>query len=1313
MPRELPAIHRWFRLLPCRLAIALAPMAACAADPADTHPGLNLIPWPKALDVQAGWLPLGTGSRIVADGDKLRELAAILAEEIRLLTSLQLPVAGDAPRAGDIVLKINPAIRAGEPILVARPPELVRTTDGAHTVAIGDQAVVEGFDYRAVAEGTATLLQALRQADGRVALPRLTIKDWPHADYCGMMVDCGRQNQPLEWLKKMVVTCRFYKVRYLHLHLTDDHGWTFPSTKYPQLGSRNFGAHGGVAPAVYTLGELTDLVAFADARGIAIVPELELPGHSGAALRSLPAVFDAINPATGQPVGMGCMNMASEEIYPALDTIIGEMCDVFRSSPYFHIGSDEVSMGRVSLHSGYQAFMDKHGLKNDGELANHFIRRVNEMVKRRGKKTIKWEGLANAAAKDIVIMAWDSKSNTAGKFIADGFATITCPWNLEVPWEQWNMYECNGSKLKRGDAVLGATLVAWEQSAETHAAMVRGVASRQERTWGPDTTVTEPGFAARFQPLDAAVGKLTGLPPKPVLDATFAASAGTRDLLEPVLAFDGKDATFHQSAAAPNSGDHFTIELASPSLVHAVEVLTGVNGKGLIDGAELQVAAEDGKFVTVARLAKGSAKAVLRGHRVKALRVRCAAPQNEPMVVREIKLQRMIELAGVTDNPGKTIGEGNFGVITADTTFRWATGQCLNPVINNGFTLTFDSGGGNACGYNGPVTGTGTVEILQGGADGNFRDSPLVLGGSHPNTMQGTWRVKAGRLTLAKDPGVDAAGGTIIVGGQGDNDCLLLSNSHQVNDAAAVELLDSPRGGATFHLNGCEETIASLKLAPRAKVVTDGQKPGGVLFVGKLSIGGKTLPGGLYTAAEPWIEGSGFVAVGGVKQVSVGGAVDNANTAVGPGNIANLTAATTFGPATGNCSIPVRTGAFDLTIRAPGDKPVAYGGFITGNGNVTFDAAANPSATARQPLEIAGTCSNSHTTPTLLAGGVLKLNKRAGAIAVPVRLNVGGDTPVNSGDTVVLGGDGQFAPTAILALNGKSHPCCLDLAGHKTTLGKVLVDGQARIRTGNGGSLTAKQILVDGKKIAAGTHRAPLPWLEGGGTVTVDPRVDAKGRYGNPNDEIGAGNIANLTGDTEFWVGVGNCDIDVVTNGHTITFDSGDGNALCHTGTISGTGDVVLLMGPSHTGFKDAPLRLAGEKPNTTSGRFLARKGRVQLEKPAGVDAISGDVIVGGQGFNDCLHWIHDNQIKDTATVTLLDAGNNGAAYLSLNGCRETVAALVMAANATIKTDNPDGQGGVLTAKSLTVGNEKMPPGTYTAASAKWLTGKGSVVVAP
>ena len=98
------------------------------------------------------------------------------------------------------------------------------------------------------------------------------------------------------------------------------------------------------------------------------------------------------------------------------------------------------------------------------------------MVKKHGKKAIKWEGLANYATKDVIIMCWEGNSTFATEVLARGYTTITCPWNLGVPWEEWNMYVCNASQLKKGDSVLGATLVAWEQPPLTHITNLRNLA---------------------------------------------------------------------------------------------------------------------------------------------------------------------------------------------------------------------------------------------------------------------------------------------------------------------------------------------------------------------------------------------------------------------------------------------------------------------------------------------------------------------------------------------------------------------------------------------------------------------------------------------------------------------------------------------------------------------------------------------------------------------------------------------------------------------------------------------------------------------
>ena len=479
-------------------------------DPSDTYPGLNLIPWPKVLAVQSGQLELTSASRIVTGDASLAGLAAIFSNEIRLLTGLSLPVVSGTPNTGDIVLNLNPSIKAGELILVARPPALVRTTDGAHTLTIGEQAVVEGFDYRAVAEGTATLLQAIRRQDGQVTLPKLTIHDWPHADYTGAMVDVARQNNPIVYLKQMIDTCRAYKTRYLQLHMTEDQAWTFPSTAYPALGTLNGSAHGGPRCEKYSLDELKALVKYADDRGVTLVPDMETPGHSGNACGTLPAIFGYIDPATGNPVGQGMMNIANPNLYLALDAIIGEMCDVFQSSPYFHIGFDEVSgLGNVAATPQAVAFMTDKGLANSSELLGYFALQVNEMVKNHGKKAIIWEGAVTGVSKEIVHMTWEYNANTAAPLVAQGFTTITVPWGFAgVPWTDWTMYHCNGSVLKKGDSVLGAMFPAWEQTGEVHVQWLRGLPTRQERTWGPDNIFTEAGFHLRLTGSDRVLDRM-------------------------------------------------------------------------------------------------------------------------------------------------------------------------------------------------------------------------------------------------------------------------------------------------------------------------------------------------------------------------------------------------------------------------------------------------------------------------------------------------------------------------------------------------------------------------------------------------------------------------------------------------------------------------------------------------------------------------------------------------------------------------------------------------------------------------------------
>ncbi|MCX6872333.1 MAG: chitobiase/beta-hexosaminidase C-terminal domain-containing protein, partial [Verrucomicrobia bacterium] len=148
-------------------------------------------------------------------------------------------------------------------------------------------------------------------------------------------------------------------------------------------------------------------------------------------------------------------------------------------------------------------------LANPGGLLGYFALQVNEMVKKRGKKTIIWEGAANGVSKDIINMTWDGGARTAERMIAEGFTTITVPWNFAgVEPQDWTMYHSNGSVLKKGDSVLGASLPVWEQKGEVSLKWLRAVPNRQERTWGPDNAFTPANLARRSEGTDRVLDRI-------------------------------------------------------------------------------------------------------------------------------------------------------------------------------------------------------------------------------------------------------------------------------------------------------------------------------------------------------------------------------------------------------------------------------------------------------------------------------------------------------------------------------------------------------------------------------------------------------------------------------------------------------------------------------------------------------------------------------------------------------------------------------------------------------------------------------------
>jgi hexosaminidase len=475
------------------LAFGLGVHAAQGAD-------VKLLPTPKSIKVTGGEMPLTAESRIVATDPKLMPLAKILSGELCAMTGIRMDAMAGEPRAGDIVLKLNPELRADNDILTVQNREVKKVRDYAHTITIADTCVVEGWDYRSVCEGTATLLQALIAADGRAALPKMTVKDWPFADYTGYMIDCARQDVSLHALKSCVIGMRFWKIRYLHLHLADESTLMFPLRKWPQASKHNAAINNGDRPKVWDREELIKLVAFADARGVTLVPEFETPGHCG-------GYQAAMEPALGD-CDLRMMDVADDSIYPNLEEVVDDMCSVFTSTPYFHIGGDEIELDRFKKAPHVPKYLQDHGMREIDkggieDLLKQHVLRMNEFVKKNGKKTIYWgiscSGLPqDPELKDVIVYSWHAGARDA---LDKGMTIITVPWEIRGPRWKWNIFNCNSEQLKRTDSVLGGSRVAWESDAEGYVNSHIYCDLRPEGTWNVDT---EPTSEAEIQGRAAA-----------------------------------------------------------------------------------------------------------------------------------------------------------------------------------------------------------------------------------------------------------------------------------------------------------------------------------------------------------------------------------------------------------------------------------------------------------------------------------------------------------------------------------------------------------------------------------------------------------------------------------------------------------------------------------------------------------------------------------------------------------------------------------------------------------------------------------------
>jgi hexosaminidase len=258
--------------------------------------------------------------------------------------------------------------------------------------------------------GLQTFLQLVVNTPAGFAVPAVSIQDKPRFPWRGLMVDVGRHFISLDILKRNLDGMAAVKMNVFHWHLSENQGFRVESKKFPRLHEK------GSDGLYYTQDEIRDLIAYAHDRGIRVIPEFDMPGHSTAWFVGYPDLASAPGPYTIERkwgVFDPAMDPTRESTYKFLDEFIGEMAKLFPDQ-FFHIGGDEVNGKQWDANPKIQEFMHSHDLKDNAALQGYFTARVQKLVSKHGKTMLGWDEILQPGfPKDVVIQSWRGQESLA------------------------------------------------------------------------------------------------------------------------------------------------------------------------------------------------------------------------------------------------------------------------------------------------------------------------------------------------------------------------------------------------------------------------------------------------------------------------------------------------------------------------------------------------------------------------------------------------------------------------------------------------------------------------------------------------------------------------------------------------------------------------------------------------------------------------------------------------------------------------------------------------------------------------------------
>ena len=376
-------------------------VSSSAAEPRP----LSLMPMPASVQMKTGQLVIDPSFTVGISGHTDLQLQHAVE---RFLDSLRRQT-GMPP----LDMKVTDAAQAKLVVHSEHASKAVQELgeDESYSLEISPAgAKLDAATTLGIMRGLQTFLQLVQTTSDGFAVPAIAIQDQPRFPWRGLMIDVGRHFIPLDVLKRNLDGMAAVKLNVFHWHLSENQGFRVESKKFPKL--QEMGSDG----LYYTQDEVRDLIAYARDRGIRVVPEFDMPGHSTAWFVGYPELASGPGPYQIERkwgVFDPAMDPTQERTYKFLDGFIGEMAKLFPDQ-YFHIGGDEVNGKQWDANPNIQAFMRAHGLKTNQDLQAYFNTRVQKIVSKHGKTMVGWDEILRPdLPKDIVVQSWRGQDSLA------------------------------------------------------------------------------------------------------------------------------------------------------------------------------------------------------------------------------------------------------------------------------------------------------------------------------------------------------------------------------------------------------------------------------------------------------------------------------------------------------------------------------------------------------------------------------------------------------------------------------------------------------------------------------------------------------------------------------------------------------------------------------------------------------------------------------------------------------------------------------------------------------------------------------------